>query len=571
LTGEQLLVLVARAVGGVGVRKNDGSVDVPDDLRSIFITGYDAWSNRGAEIDDVWPPPRQNGAGDNFAAPSRGREGFDESIAPKVAERGRRTLQEALEIAKKQEPFALPPNRPAQSGVNVEGLTLGELKQVLEDIERRMRRIDPLHGSGIGNRPVTSGSWGHLGARDGPDTVRPEIELDAATSGDEPGDDPFLKRHVYLKPARRPVPDTPAPLISIGPEIVPASGLPPAVVVPEPVAIPVPAVIDVPPPVSTLSTPLVPSLTVVLPVPHTIAEGGSTPTVLGRSVVVHPEGLATATPLESDYARVFNLRVGSLRISCPSVDIRMVVGFTAALILIAGGYTGVSLYHYLHPRYVYAGLVQPAPSPVAELVAPPSIVAPAEPVAIPVAAAEPAVIPAAPAATKPARKQAAIPSHPISHTSPSIHFFSQRTPPVSVWPPSNQEALRDAQGSGSALSASAAMTARASATSAAASPRRTQAISDAIYVPSSRIMEYALAAPPPIYPQNLTGGAEATVVLQVTISRLGNVTDTKTVSGPLEMRPAAIAAVRMWRFKPYLLDGNPTDVVTTLELPAKAQ
>ena len=317
--------------------------------------------------------------------------------------------------------------------------------------------------------------------------------------------------------------------------------------------------IDVPERVSILTTPLVPSSTPIKLAPYGLTGLDPTPAP-SNGAVPRPKAIAGDKTSQASYTRAFSLRVGSLRISSPSVDVRMVVGFAAALILIAGGYTGVSLYHYLHPRYVYAGLTLPTPAPVAETLAPPPV-APA-----------PIVAPVVQARLKPGPKPgAASSSRPVSHTSPAVHF-SLRTPPVSVWPPSNQGvALRDAQGAGLALSASATTPMRPAAASATASPHRTPAISDAIYVPSSRIMEYALVAPPPIYPQNPTGGAEATVVLQVTISRLGTVMDTKTISGPLEMRPAAIAAVRMWRFKPYLLDGLPTDVVTTLELPAKAQ
>jgi TonB family protein len=63
----------------------------------------------------------------------------------------------------------------------------------------------------------------------------------------------------------------------------------------------------------------------------------------------------------------------------------------------------------------------------------------------------------------------------------------------------------------------------------------------------------------PVYPSSALGARVAgTVVLQVTIDRLGNVTriDTKRAA-PLGMTDAAIAAVERWRYKPALGPGGP--------------
>jgi protein TonB len=85
------------------------------------------------------------------------------------------------------------------------------------------------------------------------------------------------------------------------------------------------------------------------------------------------------------------------------------------------------------------------------------------------------------------------------------------------------------------------------------------------------MMGYALTAPRPIYPRDVAKGMDGTVVLQVTISKQGNVTNTRTISGPVELHQAALQAVWAWHFRPYLLDGNPTEVTTTVELPFKGQ
>jgi len=38
------------------------------------------------------------------------------------------------------------------------------------------------------------------------------------------------------------------------------------------------------------------------------------------------------------------------------------------------------------------------------------------------------------------------------------------------------------------------------------------------------------------------------------------------VSGPAMLAPAAIEAVKQWRYKPYLLNGDPIELDTTVEV-----
>lgn len=73
---------------------------------------------------------------------------------------------------------------------------------------------------------------------------------------------------------------------------------------------------------------------------------------------------------------------------------------------------------------------------------------------------------------------------------------------------------------------------------------------------------YALATPqPPAH----THGVSGTVAVDITVSRLGDVISAHAVSGPPELYPAALAAVRGWRFRPYIVDGKPAQVSTTLQ------
>jgi protein TonB len=71
----------------------------------------------------------------------------------------------------------------------------------------------------------------------------------------------------------------------------------------------------------------------------------------------------------------------------------------------------------------------------------------------------------------------------------------------------------------------------------------------------------------PVYPalakqSNVSG----TVVLEATISKSGAIQNLHVLSGPVMLRQAALDAVGMWRYKPYLLDNQPVDVQTTISL-----
>jgi protein TonB len=56
------------------------------------------------------------------------------------------------------------------------------------------------------------------------------------------------------------------------------------------------------------------------------------------------------------------------------------------------------------------------------------------------------------------------------------------------------------------------------------------------------------------------------VVLQATISKSGSIQNLKVISGLPMLQQAAIDAVRSWRYKPYLLNGEPVEVETTINV-----
>jgi protein TonB len=59
---------------------------------------------------------------------------------------------------------------------------------------------------------------------------------------------------------------------------------------------------------------------------------------------------------------------------------------------------------------------------------------------------------------------------------------------------------------------------------------------------------------------------EGIVVLQATISKIGSIENLRVISGPPMLQQAAMDAVRSWRYKPYLLNGEPVEVETTINV-----
>ena len=59
---------------------------------------------------------------------------------------------------------------------------------------------------------------------------------------------------------------------------------------------------------------------------------------------------------------------------------------------------------------------------------------------------------------------------------------------------------------------------------------------------------------------------QGTVVLQATISKAGTIEDLRVISGPAMLQQAAMDAVREWRYRPYLLNNEPVEVDTTVNV-----
>ena len=70
---------------------------------------------------------------------------------------------------------------------------------------------------------------------------------------------------------------------------------------------------------------------------------------------------------------------------------------------------------------------------------------------------------------------------------------------------------------------------------------------------------------PPVYPDEAKAKhIDGTVVMRAVIGRDGNIANLTVISGPEELRSSAVDAVSQWTYRPYLLNGQPTEVDTTI-------
>lgn len=71
----------------------------------------------------------------------------------------------------------------------------------------------------------------------------------------------------------------------------------------------------------------------------------------------------------------------------------------------------------------------------------------------------------------------------------------------------------------------------------------------------------------PVYPEHARRARiQGVVVLQAVIDEEGKVAELRVISGHLLLVPAALEAVRQWRYSPTLLNGQPVSVATTISV-----
>jgi protein TonB len=88
-----------------------------------------------------------------------------------------------------------------------------------------------------------------------------------------------------------------------------------------------------------------------------------------------------------------------------------------------------------------------------------------------------------------------------------------------------------------------------------------------VRVSSGTVAGMALSQPQPVYPPIAKAAhVQGVVILHAIISKNGTIENLQVVSGPPMLTAAALDAVKRWRYKPYLLNGEPTEVETTINV-----
>jgi protein TonB len=71
----------------------------------------------------------------------------------------------------------------------------------------------------------------------------------------------------------------------------------------------------------------------------------------------------------------------------------------------------------------------------------------------------------------------------------------------------------------------------------------------------------------PVYPAiGRQVRVQGTVVLEAVISKTGTIESLHVVSGPAMLQQSALDAVKQWRYRPYMLNGEAVTVETTVNV-----
>ena len=90
-----------------------------------------------------------------------------------------------------------------------------------------------------------------------------------------------------------------------------------------------------------------------------------------------------------------------------------------------------------------------------------------------------------------------------------------------------------------------------------------QVVPPRVRIPESVMAQRLARRVAPVYPPLARQAkVQGVVVLRVLISKSGEVENVELVSGHPMLAPAAIEAVKQWKYTPYLLNGEPIEVVT---------
>jgi TonB family protein len=90
-------------------------------------------------------------------------------------------------------------------------------------------------------------------------------------------------------------------------------------------------------------------------------------------------------------------------------------------------------------------------------------------------------------------------------------------------------------------------------------------VPDPIRVSAGVISSLSIYKVNPVYPPDAkAAGIQGAVVLRAMLGKDGSVEALQVVSGPPALTPSALDAVKQWTYKPYMLNGQPVEVETTI-------
>jgi protein TonB len=529
-TPQELLVLVARASGGPGIFDAEGNITIPHNTETAFLTGYEAWIHRDLDLEAT-------------ASEHRHSEPFHEAMMRSAAE-GPRTSPAPQHPPNLPSPPSQP--RPIPSNAPLDSLTLGELRQYLDEIERRVSQIEPHLDQVVRN---------DQSARDISPSASHFEQLDALESE-------RIHEVIPLTPTVEPAP---AP----EPELVAES------IQPTPPAEEAPALAaeSMSPPVSVEEAPALAPLSIASTEPPAPA--------------IQPE----ATDAALDAARLRRLRAANI--------------ILAILLVISTVFAGFVVFRYVNSRNQPANLAAtPDQPPATEPASPPTVpqtspriapphpvpaaghdtkpsqalqaatasqaasaaTAPPDAVVFPPAVAPPEANPPAPVVRQAAEPTPANPAPTQAASTPAA------PPPAETKPAESAARTNDALPTRPTPAPPTPQVAEAAPAAAPATiPRPPLPVTTTVNVSSSKMMAYAIAKPAPVPPANRHSNRETTVEIVAIISKDGKVTSTQALTGTSDVRAAAIQAMEAWRFKPYLVNGNPVEVITTFKFLFKGQ
>ncbi len=88
-----------------------------------------------------------------------------------------------------------------------------------------------------------------------------------------------------------------------------------------------------------------------------------------------------------------------------------------------------------------------------------------------------------------------------------------------------------------------------------------------IAIPGAEMKQYLVSSRVPIYPEAARAAhAVGPVVIKALVTSHGTVQPLEVIAGDPALRHAALDAVSKWRYRPYLLDGKPVTVSTTISV-----